>query len=149
VTRQQMEALRTFDWLYSSASDARASGRTYVLALAVLRRLCTGAGDHQGWVELEDHIQERNADQNLLRMTWALAGQLGIRLEAHNLRVRLQDRVPEDSRRALFEDLEIREEPVRAGESRSTNPCGEIRRKPKPEVPRPTVWERLLQDDPG
>ena len=55
LTPQQAEALRTLDWIFSNEEADRQMGRTFVLALAYLRRACHFPPGT--WFTLIDHYE--------------------------------------------------------------------------------------------
>ena len=160
VTSQQAAALRALDWLFSENEDQQGTGRTFVLAVAHLRRAVrTGR-----WVSVEDHHDSRGGDSGLLLLIGTVANTADIRIEVsgqHRFRV---DRVTPASRQWLFEDFV--EGPVQIASLDGAQPQVSVRsvfyesgrvvarapaeasqpQREESRLPPPTMWERLLTD---
>lgn len=80
LTPTQQRALEALDWLHSQDDAARATGRTTVLVLNLLRRLILTqeARTHRsGWLPASDHVDEREMDRHLIREALRVAADCG------------------------------------------------------------------------
>ena len=133
LTAQQAAAVSSLDWLLSTDDRDRRTGRTYAMAVAILRHACRR---HPAWIYVEDHTFPSGVfrgDQHLLRLIVDLARSLDIDIEVHPgsaLRFRLQ-RVSNAAIEALFKGFKI-------------DPSKE---EPFPDDERRSQWERLSQED--
>lgn len=166
ITRQQAVALAALDWLFDESDEHRRSGRTFVLAVAYLRRAArTGR-----WVDPEDHHDggSRDSDLYLLRVIQELASQVGIRLDVDGRRRFRVERLSPQAERLLFEGFVEGDVPAVAASERAQQewlvqglidirgvrprgaPVPPASPPPAPESekpPPPNLWERLNGDD--
>lgn len=128
LSRQQFEALQALEWLHSKGQ--RRTGRSYVLAISCLRRLCR---DRR--VDVEDHASEGRAHTHLVHMIQQIGEDVGLRIGniSPTLLV-LHGDIPPAARAFLFEDIVMDPELFRT-------PQPVIRGVDKPEPK--TVWQHL------
>jgi hypothetical protein len=80
LTPTQRRAIDTLDWLYSLDDEARATGRTTVLVLNLLRRLILTQEANMrrgGWLPVSDHAASRDMDRHLVREAVHIAAECG------------------------------------------------------------------------
>ena len=152
----QLRHLESLEWLHSRRDEDRRSGRSTVLAIHYLRRMCRGDTERDGWVSVEDHHDGRESDERLIRFIHQLGRELGLDIEVQSRhRIRLTSQGSRLNHRAMDELISlINRQPYippepdptfsnsRVTPARVPPPPAKAPVVPSP--PAPTMWERLL-----
>jgi len=75
LSKVQKQALDSLTWLHSCREDCARSGRTYVLALHILRTI---VDNNNEWVTLVDHYKKITGTLALLHSIFGIAKELEI-----------------------------------------------------------------------
>lgn len=174
LTQAQRTAITALDWLYSARDADRRSGRSTVLAIHYLRRMCRGDTDRDGWVSIEDHHDGgHHTRDRLSHEIYALGHDIGLNINRagpNGFRLRLTgpaipaaleflglgvshetDDNSEEARtmREISEFFEQhqQQQPIIEQMPRRPRRVRRPRPTPAPEPERPTAWERLAAED--
>lgn len=145
----QQQALEALEWLYSQRPEARRSGRSTVLALHYLRRLCRGDTDQSGYVYVDDHYDTQAADQHLIQHICGMASEFGLQVNhSGSNRIRLDYKNRRENIRLLLDmtPCETEERLTRLAKDMMHRSRVEAGIPPGPRQPL-TAWERLLEDE--
>lgn len=148
LTARQRRALRALDWIHDTLDETRQTGRSFVLALSYLRRLTLmPAITRDGWIDVSDHVSNRDTDRMMLDTILRLASRLGfeeaIEIDRPRTRIRLISGglIPDSFRTAITEFGDLHDDELGIVDGQLRVP----QRKDPKGPPMTTFWEHLTE----